>query len=108
MVLQLWARGGDDRLFGGAGNDELAGDGVLQGDAVGGNDQFIFAGAFGQDTVRDFRQGEDVIQFRGIAASEVQIQFVGSDTVLTTLADDSVTLRGFTGTLATGVDLIFA
>jgi hypothetical protein len=32
---------------------------------------------------------------------------VGGDTVLTTPADDSVTLLGFTGTLAVGQDVLF-
>ena len=53
------ARAGDDRLSGGEGNDILSGDAVFMFDnEKGGHDTFVFDDAFGNDTVRDFRQGD--------------------------------------------------
>jgi Ca2+-binding RTX toxin-like protein len=58
--------GGNDRLSGGNGNDMLRGgkgaDVLIGGD---GNDIFVFAGAMGDDTVRDFEAGTDTLRFRG-------------------------------------------
>jgi Ca2+-binding RTX toxin-like protein len=102
------AVGGDDRIRGGGGDDQLWGDGLLFDGATGGNDLFFFCGDFGNDTVNDFRQGEDKLVFRGLKPSEVAITQESGDTILTTLGDDSVTLVGFAGTLALGVDMIFA
>jgi Ca2+-binding RTX toxin-like protein len=124
------ARGGDDRLFGGAGDDTLygdavamfdnarggadrlsggAGDDTLYGDATGmfnnargGDDTFAFEGAFGNDTVADFRQGEDQLEFNvaGVTGIEdLEIAVVGSDTVITAGTSGTVTLSGFTGVL---------
>jgi Ca2+-binding RTX toxin-like protein len=102
------AVGGNDQLYGGSGNDQLWGDGDIVGDAVGGRDRFFFSDSFGDDTINDFRQGEDRLVFIGYQPDELQITVVGSDTVLTTLGDDSVTLTDFTGALTYGTDVIFA
>ena len=46
--------------------------------------------------------------FAGYQPGGLQSTVVGSDTVLTTLGDDSVTLKGFTGALTYGTDILFA
>ncbi len=51
----LNGRGGDDMIHGGTGDDELTGG--------SGNDTFIFAGAFGEDTITDFDADDDIIEF---------------------------------------------
>jgi Ca2+-binding RTX toxin-like protein len=88
------AQGGDDRLSGGAGDDLLFGDArEMEDNAQGGNDTFVFDDAFGNDTVADFRQGEDELEFNvpGVTAIEdLQIAVVGADTVIT--ADGTVKL----------------
>ena len=102
------AVGGGDQLHSGAGNDTLWGDGLLLDGAVGGKDRFYFSGGFGDDEIQDFRSGEDKIVFRGLARGEVQITVVGTDTVLTTLGDDSVTLVDYVGPLSFAADVIFS
>jgi hypothetical protein len=88
----------------------------LLGSATGGNDTFVFVGAFGSDQVFDFRQNEDKIEFQVAGVSsfgDLVIDTIGSDTVIHTTASltDTVTLVGFingvTGTL-TASDFVFA
>jgi hypothetical protein len=72
----------------------------------------VFAGAFGQDFVNDFRQGENTMEFQvaGVSGFDaLVIVFNGSDTVISTTASatDTVTLVGFTGTL-TQNDFMFS
>jgi Ca2+-binding RTX toxin-like protein len=55
------AVGGDDRLVSGTGKDEMWGD----GGGTGGADAFAFLARNGADTVHDFQQGLDVIEFSG-------------------------------------------
>jgi Ca2+-binding RTX toxin-like protein len=106
------AQGGDDRLSGGAGDDELYGDAYSSlANTPGGNDRlsggtgddtFVFDGAFGNDTVADFRQGEDQLEFDVPGVTDIedlQIAVVGSDTVITAGTSGTVTLSGFTGVL---------
>ena len=102
------AVGGGDQLHGGTGDDTLWGDGLLLDGAVGGKDRFYFSGGFGDDVIQDFRSGEDRIVFTGLTRGEVQITREGSDTVLTTLGDDSVTLVDYVGPLSLATDVIFA
>ena len=99
--------GGADLIYGGNGNDQLWGDGILSDAARGGRDKFYFTGSFGQDTIHDFRLGEDRISIKGTPFEDVTIETVGADTVISTFSDHSITLKDFTGTLAIGVDLIF-
>ena len=112
--LGEFAQGGDDRLLGGAGDDELWGDGELRDSAVGGKDRFVFAGSFGDDSIRDFRTEDgDQIVLQGLTQSEVQLTIVtvtdpNDSTLITTLGDQSITLVGFTGPLTPGVDIVFA
>ena len=61
---------GADRLIGGAGNDTLDGgqgnDSLLGG---AGSDKFVFAGVFGTDTIRDFSDGEDLIDLSALSTT---------------------------------------
>jgi Ca2+-binding RTX toxin-like protein len=104
------AQGGNGRLSGGMGDDILFGDtGIMQDNAQGGNDTFVFDDAFGNDRVGDFRQGEDELEFNvpGVAAIEdLQIAVVGPDTVITADTFGTVTLTEFTGML-TDLDFDF-
>jgi Ca2+-binding RTX toxin-like protein len=97
------ALGGDDRLSGGEGDDLLFGDArEMEDNAQGGNDTFVFDDAFGNDTVADFRQGEDELEFNVPGVTDVedlQIAVVGPDTVITADTLGTVTLSGFTGVL---------
>jgi Ca2+-binding RTX toxin-like protein len=114
--------GGNDILVGGDGDDLIWGDGNLSfgsGPSKGGNDilrggdgndRFAFRGAFGNDTIQDFTQGEDSLIFPGqgqdgvlnLGIDVLQIDIIDSDTVITVAANGTfgtVTLAGFTGTL---------
>ena len=106
---------GNDRLEGGTGDDNLWGDAFRVGeDVTGGKDRFIFAGSFGDDRVNDFRQDDgDLLLLKGLTQLDVQISIVtvndpNDSTLITTLGGDSITLVGFTGTLAVGTDIVFA
>jgi serralysin len=91
-------------LFGGAGNDTLigaAGNDVLIGGL--GNDSFVFATGFGRDTISDFQGGRGIVDtiqlslgtaydsYTEVMAAATQ---VGSNTILTFGALDSITLTG--------------
>ena len=61
---------GDDRLEGRGGNDEIrgrGGDDRLQGQ--GGEDVFVFERGHGEDTIKDFTDGEDLLVFKGLDLS---------------------------------------
>lgn len=57
----LYGFAGDDRLNGGEGNDFLSGD--------TGSDIFVFAVGHGHDTIRDFTDGEDLIDISALPHS---------------------------------------
>ena len=70
----MWRDGDDllygntdaDTIYGGAGDDKIvggAGDDILMGQA--GNDRFVYAA--GTDTIKDFTDGEDLIDLRAIS-----------------------------------------
>jgi hypothetical protein len=110
----LSGSGGDDRLISGINaTDQMWGDAqILSASATGGNDTFVFAGAFGSDSVNDFRQGEDTMEFQvaGVAGfGDLIITASGPNTVISTTASatDTVTLVDFSGTL-TADDFLFA
>jgi len=97
--------GGDDTLIGGAGNDLL----------LGGNgaDTFLFnAGLFGADTVTDFANGTDLIQFSGMAGvddfTDLAISANGSGYAVITLPDGStITLNNVAVGLVDASDFVF-
>jgi hypothetical protein len=87
------------------------GDGPMAFTAKGGDDTFVFTGAFGNDFVNDFHQHEDTLEFHvaGVAHfSDLVITNDGQNTVIDTTASatDTVTLVGFSGTL-TADDFVF-
>lgn len=105
------AHGGGDRLDGGPGNDRLSGDAMLplMETAQGGPDTFIFADAFGNDTIGDFRQGEDRLEFHinGITANtDLMIAAENGNTTITAGSSGTVVLMGFSGPLTIG-DTLF-
>jgi serralysin len=81
-------------IEGGTGNDTLTGN--------AGNDTFVFHAGFGLDTISDFAAGSavgDVIQvdsslFANFAAVQSHAQQVGSNTVITLDAGNTITLAG--------------
>ena len=93
---------GNDVLSGGAGNDVLdggAGNDVLIGGA--GNDVFHFVGAFGHDTINDFRAvagSLDVVDISALGvtaanfATSVTITAAGPTGTLLTIGADSIKL----------------
>jgi Ca2+-binding RTX toxin-like protein len=100
----LYGDDGRDRLAGGRGEDRLnggGGDDVLTGGRDG--DVFIFEGAFGNDTITDFRDGRgrgDIIQLENgffVQAGDIVDAAVqrGDDTVIDFGDDGSITLENF-------------
>jgi Ca2+-binding RTX toxin-like protein len=106
---------GDDALIGGNGNDTLnggAGNDFLLGGV--GADVFVFATGFGNDVIRDFTDGIDMIDFRahtGIGSlSDLVIQQSGVNTIITLAATgpDQITLTNADAINLTAEDFIFA
>lgn len=67
----LFGQDGADALYGGAGEDVLVGNGgddVLYGGE--GADSFVFASSEGDDIIKDFEVGRDVIDLRGVSGIE--------------------------------------
>lgn len=110
LVLSGHSQGGEDVLSGDGGDDLLLGDAlILFGHAQSSHDHFVFYGSFGNDTVGDFRQNEDQLEFHvsGVSGIEdLQIAQADSCTIITVGASGTITLVGFTGTLTTQ-DLLF-
>ena len=113
-AVAMSGSGGDDRLISGINaTDQMWGDAQdLSASATGGNDTFVFAGAFGSDSVNDFRQGEDTIEFQvaGVADfDDLVFTPSGSDTVISTTASatDTVTLVGIDPLTLTASDFLF-
>ena len=96
----LTARAGGDLLAGGAGVDKLIGGfGADTLTGGGGDDAFVFNfAAFGKDTITDFKPGADILQFdHAIFADAASVLShaaqVGSDTVITYDAQDTITIH---------------
>ena len=86
---------GDDTLNGGTGNDTLSGN--------AGVDSFVFNSGWGNDTITDFADGSELMMMvgTGLSAADLNINVVGSDTVVNfdavnPLITDSITLLGIT------------
>ncbi|MCZ4274179.1 DUF4214 domain-containing protein [Maritalea porphyrae] len=82
---------GDDTIIGGAGNDYLVG--------AKDNDTFVFANGSGNDTIRDFKDGADIIDisdfgFADITALKAASTDQGGNVVIQLDVDDSVKLIG--------------
>jgi Ca2+-binding RTX toxin-like protein len=110
---------GDGRaneLSGGAGADWIrgeAGNDLLTGGA--GRDVFVFAPGFGQDTVRDFTRGEDLLDFKAFALNvgdfaswrQDHISASGADAIVTIEPGHFVTLTGVSATALQASDFLF-
>jgi len=60
------ARGGNDTLISGSGNDQMWGDAaIVAPTAHAGADTFVFSPPNGHDTVMDFQPGQDHIELKG-------------------------------------------
>lgn len=92
---------GDDWIYGGLGVDALiggAGSDVMFGGW--GSDTFVFNKGFGRDTILDFTNGQDVLQFdravfASFAAVKAAARMVGNDLVIDAGDGHSITLNGF-------------
>ncbi len=104
---------GADRLFAGAGADRLhgkGGDDMLHGGP--GDDAFVYGNApFGRDTVRDFEDGVDVLDFSGSGLQwrdlEVSSDEDGNAVVRVSGRENSVTLVGVDAALIDRDDFLF-
>ena len=94
---------GDDNLNGGGGNDVLIGAGgndTMTGGAT--SDRFIFADAFGNDTITDFENNRDVLDFSAhsslntLAAVLAVSSQVGADVLIAFDGNNTLTLQNFT------------
>ena len=97
---------GRDFLFGGTGDDTLTGGGAdLE------RDLFVFQTAGGTDTITDYEDGVDRIQFRSIAGTSnfaaLTIANNGSGDAVVTYSEGSVTLTGIDQSLLDASDFIF-
>lgn len=95
----LRGESGDDVINGGGGRDRLtggSGDDVLLGKK--GNDVFVFNGAYdeGSDTIRDFKNNQDVLEISGTSFAELDISKSGggSDTLITLESGTEILLQG--------------
>ncbi len=105
---------GDDRLVSGGGTDNMWGDFEEYVNPANnfvnfGRDTFVFHSDNGSDTIRDFRQGEDKIEFSGIAGinefSALQINILGGDSLINLSAGNTIHVIGVTSLQAD--DFIF-
>jgi Ca2+-binding RTX toxin-like protein len=105
-----------NELSGGAGADWIRGEGgndTLTGGA--GRDSFVFAPGFGQDTIRDFVRGEDILDFQAFALNvsdfaswrQTHIAASGADVIVTIEPGHSVTLTGVSATALQASDFLF-
>ena len=108
---------GNDTLLGGAGNDTLQGgtgnDNLLAGSGLDlltggkGADLFVFALGDGRDTVTDFQDGTDHLQFEGaLGIADLAIAKSGINTIIT-FHDVSVTLVAVDHAQITAADFLF-
>lgn len=105
---RIFGDGGADTLHGGAGNDTIRGGGAAdtinggQGDdlLIGdwGRDRFVFVPGGGNDTIRDFEDGRDIIDlsaygFGSLAEITNLADVVNGDVVLSLTGGDSLTVE---------------
>ena len=112
----IHGRGGNDHLRGGAGDDEIdggagsdtleggAGDDVLDGGTGDdtmwggtGHDKFVFQSGHGNDTIKDFTDGEDLIDLTELAGitgfGDLTTTADGSDAVINLTSHGGGTIR---------------
>ena len=72
------ARGGNDRLVSGTGNDDMWGDAqVMLGNARGGNDMFVFNSNNGHDKIEDFGQGVGCVPGSNWGTDHIDVTALG-------------------------------
>ena len=100
-VLNGW--NGVDRLTGGEGNDTLIGG--------AGNDRFIFTDNWGDDTITDFEDGGDLLDFRTVtgvdALNDLTIFNDANGDAVVSFGNDSITLLGIDAADITAADFLF-
>ncbi|MEM9218747.1 MAG: peptidylprolyl isomerase [Cyanobacteria bacterium P01_F01_bin.150] len=98
---------GRDNLNGGGGNDELEGgrgnDTVRGG---GGRDVFVLSTGAGQDTIRDFNNGQDRLRIEGISFSSLSIEAQGNNTLIRRGNDSLAVLNGVQANTITEADFV--
>ena len=114
----LYGFNGRDTLNGGAGNDTLIGyndDDLMTGGEgndllIGGwgNDTFIFGENSGNDTISDYEDGRDILEFRDLVDdfSDLTITQDGADTVISS-ANGTLTLTDTDSSLIDASDFFF-
>ncbi len=116
----LVGNGGDDTLVGGAGDDTLdggAGDDILDG---GAGDDTLTGGAgadtfrypligFGADTIIDFTDGTDRIDFRntGLSFADLTLSVSGKDLIIDAGSGNTITLTRQAGVTLDQADFLF-
>jgi Ca2+-binding RTX toxin-like protein len=111
---------GNDRLISGTGNDDMWGDIAYSGftnelldltRVTTGQDVFVFSANNGNDTIHDFRQGEDKIELQGIGVDsfdtlmgELHLSQENANTVIT-FGSNTITIIGVTD--MTAADFLF-
>jgi len=100
--------GGDDNLNGGDGDDYINGDlgndtltGGLGNDTFDGgfgNDTFLIGHADGEDKIRNFHYGEDVVKFTDLASTEiVSVDRISEDKLLLKYAEGGILVENYFG-----------
>jgi serralysin len=102
--------GGNDKLIGGAGNDTLnggAGDDWFVGGADA--DTFVFNTNWGRDTVSDFQDGIDILDFSttGLVFGDLVITQSGNNTIITDINNNTIQLDNVLATDITAADFVF-
>jgi Ca2+-binding RTX toxin-like protein len=117
----LFGGNGKDSLVGGAGNDHLVGgngkdilDGGADNDLLEGGrgvDTFRFVGAFGNDTIADYRPGHEHIDLTGTALTfaNLKISYSNGDALIeNTLTSDTIHLNHVADGSLKESDFLFA
>lgn len=113
----LFGGGGNDRLFGGNDDDTLKGgsnDDVLDGgagsDSLTGNsgaDTFVFKTIAGTNTVQDYEDGTDLIQYKGGSFADLTIVASGAHVDISAIAGGHMILLNENVADITAADFVF-
>ncbi|UWQ59337.1 hypothetical protein K3722_04200 [Leisingera caerulea] len=89
-------------------DDILRGDGSDQTfEGSNGNDTFVFAAGDGNDTIADFTDTQDLLQFEGFAFEDLSISQDGNDVLVAYGATDTVRVADFSAVDLTAEDFVF-